>query len=57
MIGAGKHAWDTAPDCPQLTQLRQEQRWIEQEVLVVDYRCIAAIQKLMGNPMEETVTI
>ena len=57
MIGAGKYAWDTVPDCPQLTQLMQEQRWIEQEVLVVDYRFISAIQRLMGNPIAETVTI
>ncbi|BES85428.1 hypothetical protein PEC302107_16280 [Pectobacterium araliae] len=57
MMGVGKHAWDTAPDCPQLTQLKQEQRWIEQEVLVVDYRFNAAIQRLIGNPMAETVTI
>ncbi|SEQ65530.1 hypothetical protein SAMN05216522_10556 [Rosenbergiella nectarea] len=57
IIGAGKNSWDTAPDCPQLRQLNQEQRWIEQEVLVVDYHCNAAIQKLIGNPMEETITI
>lgn len=57
MMGAGKHAWDAAPDCPQLRQLKQEQRWIEQEVLVVDYRFNAAIQRLVGNPMAETVII
>lgn len=57
MIGAGKHAWDTAPDCLQLRQLKQEQRWIEQEVLVVDYRFIAAIQRLVNHSGDEIVLI
>ena len=57
MIGAGKYAWNTAPDCPQLTQLMQEQRWIEQEVLVVDYRFNAAMHRLVNHSGDEIVLI
>ncbi|HFP3635318.1 TPA: hypothetical protein ACHGCJ_000123 [Escherichia coli] len=57
MTGTGKYAWDTAPDCPQLRQLKQEQRWIEQEVLVVDYRFNAAMQWLVNHAADEIALI
>lgn len=57
MVGMGKYLWEMAPDCPQLAQLRRELRWIEQEVLVLDYRCIAAIQRLVNHPDDEITVI
>ncbi|EYU15486.1 Wadjet anti-phage system protein JetD domain-containing protein [Photorhabdus bodei] len=57
LVGASKLEWIQAPDCPQLAALVQEQRWIEQETLVLDYRFCAAIQRLVEYPELETTKL
>ncbi|MFO6492258.1 DUF2220 family protein [Hafnia alvei] len=57
LMGADKYGWIDAPDCAPLTGLREEQRWIEQEVLVLDYRISAALNKLIDCPDDEITEI
>jgi hypothetical protein len=48
MVGADKRTWRDAPALD-LPGLRDQQRWLEQETLVLDHRCNQALSELVNE--------